>query len=55
MVDFTQYNGFIRVNALVIMAYATTELKDTNFDEIVLAEQEKGWFVKFYAPWCPHC
>jgi len=37
------------------MASATTELTRETFDSTVFSKQEKGWFVKFYAPWCPHC
>ena len=27
-----------------------------NFEEVVISRLDgKGWFVKFYAPWCQHC
>jgi thiol-disulfide isomerase/thioredoxin len=36
-------------------------LGTSNFNELVINAEtnepisEKGWFVKFYAPWCGHC
>ena len=34
-------------------------LTDENFTQKVFedphSEAEAGWFVKFFAPWCPHC
>ena len=37
-----------------------TVLDKENFRQLVLSAEkellsEKGWFVKFYAPWCGHC
>ena len=38
-----------------------TVLDGTNFYDLVvdkennIVKSEKGWFVKFYAPWCGHC
>jgi len=43
------------VTVMAGLASATTELYQESFDSMVFAPQEKGWFVKFYAPWCPHC
>ncbi|KAL8427948.1 hypothetical protein Efla_003462 [Eimeria flavescens] len=31
------------------------ELKDSNFDKIVMSDADNVWFVEFYAPWCGHC
>ena len=37
-----------------------TVLNKDNFKQLVLSAEkelmsERGWFVKFYAPWCGHC
>ena len=38
-----------------------TVLNSSNFSELVYdgtksaSQDGKGWFVKFYAPWCGHC
>lgn len=37
------------------LSSATTDLTQETFESTVFAKQDKGWFVKFYAPWCPHC
>ncbi|CDJ56301.1 thioredoxin, putative [Eimeria maxima] len=31
------------------------ELKDTNFEKLVMQDEDNVWFVEFYAPWCGHC
>ncbi|CDJ42845.1 thioredoxin, putative [Eimeria tenella] len=31
------------------------ELKDSNFERMVMQDEENVWFVEFYAPWCGHC
>eukprot|EP01057_Protomagalhaensia_wolfi_P000509 Protomagalhaensia_wolfi_Nauph_80__508@NODE_1287_length_1612_cov_11_752702_g961_i1_p1_GENE_NODE_1287_length_1612_cov_11_752702_g961_i1NODE_1287_length_1612_cov_11_752702_g961_i1_p1_ORF_typecomplete_len315_score68_39Thioredoxin/PF00085_20/92Thioredoxin/PF00085_20/1_9e31Thioredoxin/PF00085_20/9_1e02Thioredoxin_6/PF13848_6/4_3e03Thioredoxin_6/PF13848_6/0_16Thioredoxin_6/PF13848_6/7_8e06TraF/PF13728_6/3_3e08TraF/PF13728_6/1_4e02AhpCTSA/PF00578_21/8_4e07Thioredoxin_8/PF13905_6/0_00026Thioredoxin_8/PF1 len=31
------------------------ELSSDDFDEVIMADTQNVWFVKFYAPWCGHC
>ena len=40
--------------ALVLPLARVVELSEANFDRLVLGSSVPA-FVKFYAPWCPHC
>ena len=31
------------------------KLDESNFDEIVMNDDENMWLVTFYAEWCPYC
>lgn len=31
------------------------KLDANSFNQILMNDNEKAWFVKFYAPWCGHC
>ena len=44
----------------VVAQSQPTVITQFNFDELVISEDkeflsDKGWFIKFYAPWCKKC
>ena len=54
-------NKFFVVASVSLVALAQpTVIDQFNFDELVISEDkeflsDKGWFIKFYAPWCGQC
>ena len=44
---------------LATQAFALFEqvqkLDESNFDDLVMSDDENMWMVTFYAEWCPYC